>query len=257
MPREATTHGRLTRPGRRWRDKSLTNEEGHGDLARGIDISPDEELIDKARMALFWCDGPNGTLRALGCLPGGLQECMVQLRVTNCTRSRLNEAGALAWALNRPPILTLQMMVAHMFHAAALAGREAGIEIMAPPEGPLPLPEDFYALGFWQKLLGDWDSLPLHRPTHLELHTDTHVKDSRPRVAIRRLAVSMPLSWARHLLAGMPAYKPDLPSEDHRSLLPLFDTDFILAPNFPDGLGQRLKEQAADALRRFRAPTRR
>ena len=148
-------------------------------------------------------------------------------------------------------------MLAHMLHAAVQAGLEAGVDVQVPVQGPLRIPTDFYTLGFWQRILGEWDPLPLNRPTHLELHTDEHVRISHPKEAFRRLAITLPLSWARLVLAGMQTYTPVRPNDEPRASLPIFNTDFVLAPTLPGDLGERHTRQAVDALRRFKAPRRR
>ena len=75
----------------------------------------------------------------------------------------------------------------------------------APPEG---LPGGFDQYDFWLHLLQDWDSLPLNRPTHLEHWGASHItgKSSRHPTHIRRLAITLPLTWALRVLAGTKAF---------------------------------------------------
>ena len=97
-------------------------------------------------------------------------------------------------------------------------------------------------------ILLDWDRLPLIGPTHLELHNDPHVKGrSRPQ-QIRRLAITMPLDWARLVIAGTHAYTAPLGPGGHRSTLPMFSADFILAAVVPEEVRARHMQEAAEAL---------
>ena len=69
---------------------------------------------------------------------------MVQLTVTNSTRSRVNEWGALAWSLRRALDVPLTDALAYMLSAAVLAGRGDAREQRVAVGDPLSIPADFH-----------------------------------------------------------------------------------------------------------------
>ena len=123
-------------------------------------------------------------------------------------------------------------------------------------EGPLTVPSDFHTVGFWRSFLQDWDRLPLIRPTHLEMYSDDHVKASSPTRTIRRLALTMPLSWACGVIAGMRAHVTPRAKGELRSTLPIFSADFALAPELPEEIRARHIQQATTALNLHPVPRR-
>ena len=92
------------------------------DQPREVERRDDDELFAKAGSLLDWSTSPGESISGLNGLPSGDKGCLVQLMVSNSTRSRLNEWGAFAWASDREPDLSLPEALAHMLAAAVRAG---------------------------------------------------------------------------------------------------------------------------------------
>ena len=185
------------------------------------------------------------TFRALAGLPTGPRGCWVQLHVLGVRRlSEWLPLEAAAPPGHPPP--ALENAIAHMLAHALTSSEPEWQGWTAQAEAP-SLPHDFSAASFWLRFLRCWHKEDMARPTRLLIDHKRKTNSGpegqgRGDLCIQRLSLTMPIAWAIRLMAGMDLAPPHTAAR--RSLLPIFDRDFVLRPELP-GLINEVTHAAA------------